>query len=117
MSRIKNWDKNYNAESASRRQMLWKQKMKELLAVEFEAAERLENAVKRIMGESGLPTWHNIPYLNFGRQVYSRCCRFSGLMLKNQIALLMQLAQQNQLKHRILVKIRNAIYEMFKQIK
>ena len=113
MNRIKKWDKNYNAESASRRQMLWKQKMKEQLAVEFEAAERLENAVKKIMGESGLPTWHNIPYLNFARQIYKLNRHYGGKTLKREIALLVRLSRQKQLKYRLLIEIRDTILELF----
>ena len=109
MSRIEKWDKNYNAESVGHLQMRLKPMMKEQLLVEFKALEQLENAVKKIMGESGLPTWHNIPYLNFARQIYRLNKHYSGNMLKHEIALLMQLSRQKQLKYRLLRKIRDAV--------
>jgi hypothetical protein len=93
--------------------MAWKERLREQMAVEFANAEILENAVKKIMGESGLPTWHNIPYLNFGRQVYKLYRRFGGQTLKNEVALLIRLSQKKQLKYRLLIKIRDAIYELF----
>ena len=109
MSRIKNWDKNFNTENVGERQMMMKEMMKERLAIEFKALEQLENAVKEIMGESGLPTWHNIPYLNFARQVYRLKKRYEGKSLKQSIALVMDLSRQKQLKYRLLIKIRDTV--------
>lgn len=110
MSRIKKWSKNYGAYCArSRRLRKLKPMMRAQLAVEYKALEQLENAVKLIMGESGLPTWHNIAYLNFGRQVYRLKKRFSGNMLKREIDLLIMMARQKLLKKSILVKIRDTV--------
>jgi hypothetical protein len=112
MSRIKNWDKNFNAENAGERQMLLKPMMKERLRAEFKIQEMLENEVKKIMGESGLPTWHNIPYLNFGRQVYKVNRRTVGMTRTKELALLMKLAQMKQLQKRLLIKIRNKVVKL-----
>jgi hypothetical protein len=112
MSRIKNWDKNFNAESAGEMQMRLKPMMKERLEAVFKIQEMLENKVKKIMGESGLPTWHNIPYLNFGRQVYKARRRYVGRMRTREIALLMKLAQMKQLQKPLLIKIRRAIAKL-----
>lgn len=112
MSRIKNWDKNYNAESAGERSMLLKPMIKERLRAEFKAQEMLETEVKKIMGESGLPTWHNIPYLNFGRQVYKAKRHYYGKMLKREISLLVKLSQMNQLQRPLLIKIRDAVIKL-----
>jgi hypothetical protein len=112
MSRIKNWDKNFNLENAGALQMRLKPMMKERMAKEFEIQEMIENEVKKIMGESGLPTWHNIPYLNFGRQVYKVNRHSYGKTQINELALLMKLAQMKQLDKRILVKIRDKVLEL-----
>jgi hypothetical protein len=112
MSRIKNWDKNYNLESAGKRQIRMKQMIKKSLKKEFALAVMLENEVKKIMGESGLPTWHNIPYLNFGRKALKIRRRFDGAMLENEIAMLVILATQNLLQEPILYKITEAVLRL-----
>jgi len=117
LSRLEKWDKNFNVENVSQSQMLWKQRMLEQLAITFEIQEKLENIVKKIMGESGLPTWHNIPYHNFARKLYKLCTRCSGKTLKQETALLVSLSQQNQLKFRLLIKIRNAIQDLVQPVK
>ncbi|MCX7785276.1 MAG: hypothetical protein N2201_03470 [candidate division WOR-3 bacterium] len=110
---MKNWNKNFNAYSQGIRQMLYKQQIKEQLSQEFANLEKLENAVKKIMGESGLPTWHNVPYLNFARQLYRLLRKHSGKTLKTEIKILTKTWQQRQLKKQLLVKIRNAIIDLF----
>jgi hypothetical protein len=79
--------------------------MKKRLAKEFKAIEQLENAIKRIMGETGLPTWHNVPYPNFGRSIYGLRKRHVGNALWNEIAIRFAMAQQNLLKKSILKRI------------
>ncbi len=113
MSRIRNWDKNFNWQTEGKKQMLYKQHIKEQLAKEFTNLEKLENAVKKIMAESGLPTWHNVAYLNFARQLYRLLRKHSGKTLKTEIKILMKIWQQRQLKRNLLAKIRNAIIDLF----
>ena len=112
MSRIKNWNRNFNAQSAGKRQMQMKQMMKKSLSFEFKLAIMLESEVKKIMGESGLPTWHNIPYLNFGRKVLKLRRRFSGNTLHNEIGLQINLSEQNLLQQPILLQIVRAVFEL-----
>lgn len=108
MNRIAKWNKNYQG-YCPKRLLKLKPMMKERLASEFKALEQLENAVKKIMGESGLPTWHNIPYLNFGRSIYGLRKRHFGNALKREIDIRMMMARQKLLKKSILVKIRDAV--------
>ena len=112
MSRIKNWDENYNQESAGARLMQYKPIMRERLKLEFKIQVMIENEVKKIMGESGLPTWHNIPYLNFGRQVYKVNRHTYGKTQIKELALLMKLARMKRLNKQMLVKIRDKILEL-----
>ncbi len=111
MSRIKNWSKNYKG-YCPKRLLKLKPMMRERLANEFKALEQLENAVKKIMGESGLPTWHNLAYLNFGRQIYGLRKRHIGGTLQREIDLRITLAQQKLLKKSILLKIRDAVLSL-----
>jgi hypothetical protein len=112
MSRIKNWDKNFNAESAGAMLSAYKDKMKEQLAIEFQIQEMIENEVKKIMGESGLPTWHNIPYLNFGRKVFKINRKYFGLSKKSALDLEVKLAIMNGLQRPMLLKIRRKILKL-----
>lgn len=111
MDRISKWSKKYPL-YCPKRLVSQQAAMQERLAQEFIALERLENAVKQIMGESALPTWHNIPYLNFARQLYGLRRRYQGKALKREIAIRMMMAQKKLLKKRLLVKIRDTVLSM-----
>jgi len=108
MSRITNWSKNYKG-YCPKRLLKLKPMMKKRLAKEFRALEQLENEIKKIMGETGLPTWHNVPYLNFGRSIYGLRKRHIGNALLQEIAIRLAMAQQKLLKKTILIKIRDAV--------
>jgi hypothetical protein len=109
MSRLKKWTENFNAENAGINLMPYKEQMREMMAQHFETAVKLEEIVKKIMGKSGLPTWHNVPYHNFARKVYKHHTRYSGKMLAHAIATEISLAQQILLERKLLLKIKREI--------
>jgi len=104
MSRIDNWNKHYKG-YCPKRLLKMKPMMKKRLAKEFRALEQLENAIKRVMGETGLPTWHNVPYLNFGRSIYGLRKRHYGNALMQEIEIKVMMARQKLLKTAILKRI------------
>lgn len=108
MSRINNWNKHYKA-YCPKRLLKMKPMMRKRLAKEFIALEHLENEVKKIMGETGLPTWHNVPYLNFGRSIYGLRKKHFGNALIQEINIRMMMARQKLLKKNILKKILDVV--------
>ncbi len=92
--------------------MQYKPIMRERLAKEFQIQEMIENEVKKIMGETGLPTWHNIPYLNFGRKVFKIHRKYFSLTEKSALDLEVKLAVMNGLQKPILLKIRRKIIKI-----
>lgn len=86
------------------------------MAEYFKVAVRIENAVKKIMGESGLPTWHNVPYHNFARKLHSLYTRFTGKTLINAVTLEIRLAEMIRLDRDLLEKIKQAVEKICKRI-
>ncbi|MEO0083841.1 MAG: hypothetical protein ABIK33_05625 [candidate division WOR-3 bacterium] len=111
MSRIDNWDKHFSLHCPKRLLKL-KPLMRKRLAEEFQALEMLENEVKKIMGKSGLPTWQNVAYLNFARQIYGLRKRYTEGALQREINIRLAMAQQKMLKKSLLKEILKVVLSL-----
>jgi hypothetical protein len=66
----------------------------------------LENAIKDILSKTAMPTYMNISYLNFGREIYGLTRRHSGEELNSKIDGVMTKWLARQLDKAILEKIK-----------
>jgi hypothetical protein len=115
MSRLNKWTENFNAANAGHKLEPYRQHMRKLMAEYFEVAVKIENEVKKILGESGLPTWHNLPYHNFARKLHSLYTRFSGKTLTNAVTLEIRLAEMIRLDRDLFLKIKTAVENILKK--
>ena len=65
-----------------------------------------------VLGETGIPTWQNPPYLNFSREIYRLAKRFSGNQLRKMADAAMVKWVFLDLEQPILEEIRNTIFTL-----
>jgi hypothetical protein len=85
--RIKKYDGKVVGDVVKARFDALKDSMKEQQEVRFADLVNLENTIKGIIEPEGVATILIPHYLNFGRELYSLCGRFSGTSLANEAKL------------------------------
>lgn len=86
--------------------------MTEQIEAVFPDLEKLENEVKLILAEAALPTIENPSYLNFGRQVFRACRRFSGGQLMANVDVHLNRWVGEGLDRDILERVRNTVFAL-----
>ena len=110
--RISKWIAKMQGEALSVVTGRQKESMTEQIQQEFPRLETLENEIKVILGEAGLATILNPSYLNFGRQVYKSCRKFSGGQLLYNADVLLNRWVGEGLDRDILERVRNTVFEL-----
>lgn len=87
-------------------------KMTDQVADVFPKLEELENEIKLVLAEAGTQTILNPAYLNFGRQTYRACKRFSGGQLINTVNIYLNRWVAEGLDQDTLEKIRDIVFAL-----
>jgi len=112
LRRIQKWDKKLAGDVLSKRVEELKPMMFSQIEAEFPTIVQVETKVKTVLGEAGIPTWQNPPYLNFSREVYRLAKRFSGNQLRKMADAVMVKWVFLDLEQTILEDIRNTIFTL-----
>ena len=112
LRRIQKWDKKLAGDVLSKRVGEMKPMMFSQIEAEFPTIVQMETKVKTVLGEFGIPTWQNPPYLNFSREVYKLTKRFSSNQLRKMANASMVKWLALDLEQNILEEIRNTIFTL-----
>ena len=75
----------------------------------FAHQEKLENAIKKLLGDIGVPTWQNTTYLNIARKIDGLKRHYSEDELKKQTDTVMAKWLEQKLDKTLLEKIKNRV--------
>jgi hypothetical protein len=112
LRRIQKWDKKLAGDVLSKRVEEMKPMMFSQIEAEFPTIVQVETKVKTVLGEYGIPTWQNPPYLNFSREVYKLAKHFCGNQLRRMTNAVMVKWLALDLEQDILEQIRNTIFTL-----
>ena len=112
LRRIQKWDKKLAGDVLSKRVEELKPMMLSQIEAEFPSLIEVETKVKTVLGEAGVPTWQNPPYLNFSREIYRLAKRFSGNQLRKMADAVMAKWVFLDLQQTILEEIRKTIFTL-----
>jgi len=112
LRRIQKWDKKLAGDVLSKRVGEMKPMMFSQIEAEFPTIVQVETKVKTVLGEAGIPTWQNPPYLNYSREVYKLTKRFSANQLRKMVDAAMVKWVFLDLEQPILEEIRNTIFTL-----
>lgn len=112
LRRIQKWDKKLAGDVLSKRVEELKPMMFSQIEAEFPTIVQVETKVKTVLGEFGIPTWQNPPYLNFSREIYKLGKRFCGNQLRKMVNAAMVKWLALDLEQPILEEIRNTIFTL-----
>lgn len=110
--RIQKWDSNLSGDVLSERVANLKPMMKSQIEAEFPAVVAVENEIKLILGETGLSSSLNPPYLNFSREVYRLRKRFTSKQLLREVNATMAKWIARGFDQDILERIRNTVFTL-----
>ncbi len=74
-----------------------------------EALVTLETKAKEVLGETGVPTYSYVAYLNFCREAWRKKGRFSGESLARETRAIMAKWIARELKEEVLVRLRRDV--------
>ena len=106
--RTERWLSKYNELNPQKRQYVSSQ-----LEREYALQIKLDNTIRNVLSETTVPTSLNIPYLNFGRQIYGLAKRYKDVQLRKEIDIVMYKCLNRGLDKPVLEKILNAIQNLF----
>ena len=112
LRRIQKWDKKLAGDVLSKRVEELKPMMFSQIEAEFPTIVQVETKVKTVLGEFGIPTWQNPPYLNFSREIYKLTKRFTSNQLRKMAEAAMVKWVYLDLEQPILEEIRNTIFTL-----
>ncbi len=112
LRRIEKWDVKLAGDVLSERVANLKPMMKSQVEAEFPALVEVENEVKTILGEVGISSSLNPPYLNFAREAYRLCKRFNGNQLLKEVNAAMTKWISRGFEQDILERIRNTVFTL-----
>ncbi|MEO0069935.1 MAG: hypothetical protein ABIK18_03985, partial [candidate division WOR-3 bacterium] len=79
---------------------------------EFPKLVEVEEKVKTVLGEFGIPSWQNPPYLNYSRALYKLSKRFCGNQLRKMANVALVKWQALDLAKDILEAIRDTVFSL-----
>ena len=112
LRRIQKWDKKLAGDVLSKRVETLKPMMFSQIEAEFPTIVQVETKVKTVLGEFGIPTWQNPPYLNYSREIYKLSKQFTSNQLKKMADAAMVKWVFLDLNQTILEQIRNTIFTL-----
>ncbi|MEO0091766.1 MAG: hypothetical protein ABIK61_03545 [candidate division WOR-3 bacterium] len=112
LRRIEKWDLKLSGGVLSEKLANLKPMMKSQIETEFPALVEIENEVKIILGEIGLSSSLNPPYLNFARETYRLSKRLLGKQLLREVDAVMAKWQTRGFDKDILERIRNTVFTL-----
>lgn len=86
--RLDKWDHKVKLANKGTKLEAMHSKMKHNAEIQFTNLVNLENKVKLILGEVGIQTMFNVPYLDFARQLYRLNRLYAGDQLKKQVMII-----------------------------
>jgi len=112
LRRIQKWDKKLAGDVLSKRVEELKPMMFSQIEAEFPTIVQVETKVKTVLGEAGIPTWQNPPYLNYSREIYKLTKRFTSNQLRKMADAVIVKWVFLDLQQPILEQIRNTIFTL-----
>jgi len=112
LRRIEKWDMKLAGDVLSERVANLKPMMKSQIEAEFPALVEVENEVKVILGDVGISSSLNPPYLNFARETYRLSKRFCGRQLLKEVDAVMAKWITRGFDQDILERIRNTVFTL-----
>jgi hypothetical protein len=112
LRRIEKWNIKLDGDVLSERVAKLKPMMKSQVESEFPALAEVENEVKVILGDIGLSSSLNPPYLNFARETYRMSKRLLGKQLLREVNASMAKWIARGFDQDILERIRNAVFAL-----
>ncbi|MCX7785782.1 MAG: hypothetical protein N2201_06120 [candidate division WOR-3 bacterium] len=112
LRRVDKWDLKLNGDVLSEKVATLKPMMKAQIETEFPALVEVENEVKAILGEIGITSSLNPPYLNFARETYRLSKRFLGKQLLREVDAIMAKWLARGFDKDILERIRNTVFTL-----
>jgi hypothetical protein len=82
------------------------------LKKQYVAMAKVENEIKKILGDAGVSTILNFSYLAFAREVYGFTRRYTSKKLQTEIDFAIWKWKTRQLNEELLGKIRDKVYKM-----
>jgi len=112
LRRIEKWDVKLAGDVLSERVANLKPMMKSQIEAEFPALVEIENEVKVILGDVGISSSLNPPYLNFARETYRLSKRLLGKQLLREVNAAMAKWIARGFDQDILERIRNTVFTL-----
>lgn len=112
LRRIDKWDLKLTGDSLSAKVANLKPMMKSQIEAEFPALVEVENEVKIILGDVGISSSLNPPYLNFARETYRLSKRLLGKQLLREVDAMMAKWIARGFDKDILERIRNTVFTL-----
>ena len=112
LRRIEKWDVKLAGDVLSERVATLKPMMKSQIEAEFPALVEVENEVKVILGDVGISSSLNPPYLNFARETYRLSKRLLGNQLLREVNAAMAKWIARGFDQDILERIRNTVFTL-----
>jgi hypothetical protein len=107
--RLDKWEHKITLANKGTKMEAMQPKMKKNAEIEFTKIVKLENDIKEILGEESLPTIFNVPYLDFGRQVYRLKKLYTDQALANEITIIKDKWRARGLQDKIMEKIQAVV--------
>jgi hypothetical protein len=112
LRRLEKWDMKLAGDVLSERVANLKPMMKEQIQAEFPALVEVENEVKVILGDVGISSSLNPPYLNFARETYRMSKKLLGKQLLREVDATMAKWIARGFDRDILERIRNTVFTL-----
>jgi len=110
--RTENWARKYNAARIKEMIDEGKEKFTQHASERFVQLEQMELGVKQVLDSSGVQPKDVPDYLNFGRQLWKACRKFSGALLSNKAAIVLGRWAAEGLTQSVLETIRNEVFHI-----
>ena len=112
LRRLQKWDIKLAGDVLSEQVANLKPMMKSQIEVEFPALVEVENEVKVILGDVGISSSLNPPYLNFARETYRLSKKLLGKQLLREVDAMMAKWITRGFDRDILERIRNTVFTL-----
>ena len=112
LRRLQKWDIKLAGDVLSEQVANLKPMMKSQIEVEFPALVEVENEVKVILGDVGISSSLNPPYLNFARETYRLSKKLLGKQLLREVDAMMAKWITRGFDRDILERIRNTVFSL-----
>lgn len=112
LRRIDKWDMKLAGDVLSERVATLKPMMKSQVETEFPLLVEVENEVKVILGDVGISSSLNPPYLNFARETYRMSKKLLGKQLLREVDATMAKWIARGFDRDILERIRNTVFTL-----